>query len=246
MKMPPKKKTERATKIKKKNWYQILAPKMFNNAVLGETSLTESKLAMGKPISQNLMTLTNDIKKQNIKMNFVVDKVEGEKAYTKVVGYQMVAASLKRLTRRRSDKIELSLVYKTSDNVRIRIKPLVFTRAITKGSITNSLNNALREHLQKTISKMSFDALVNDLVNHRFQVGLRNALKKIYPLRNVQIKYMKIEKGKTSSSKKPKEAVPEEKTEEPEEPAEEEQPEGGEEPEEAEEEESSEVKPKDE
>jgi len=207
------KKTEKATKIKKKKWYSIIAPKVFRNVVLGETLITEPKLALNKPITQNLMSLTNDIKKQNININLIVDKVEGDKAYTKLIGYKMIPASIRRLTRRRSIKIELSFVCKTSDNKKVRIKPLIFTRSITKGSITNKINKTTVESLTRAINKMTFDNLVTDLINHRLQSSFKDRLRKIYPLRSFEIKSMEIEKEKKPVEEK--KVKVEEKKEEP-------------------------------
>lgn len=190
------KKKEKATKVKKKKWYPIIAPKLFNNSFLGETLLTESSLAKGKPIVVNLMNLTNDIKKQNFNIKFIVDKVENDKAHTKIIGYMMVPSSIRRLTRRRSDKIENSFVCKTSDNIRIRIKPLIFTRSVTNNSIRNAIIKTSQEVLTRNIGKTKFDELITGLVNGKVQTSLRSRLSKIYPIRNIQIKYMAIEESK--------------------------------------------------
>ena len=194
--MATKKKTEKATKIKKKIWCPIIAPKLFKNVFLGETYITEPKLALNKTITKNLMDLTKDVKKQNMNIKFVVDRVEGGKAHTKVVGFKMISSSIKRLTRRRSDKIELSFVCKTSDNKKVRIKPLLFTRSLTRSSVTKTLNKATTEQLTKAISKTSFDDLLNDLISHRVQSHFWKSLKTVYPLRNFEIKSMELEKEK--------------------------------------------------
>ena len=212
--MAIQKKTEKATKIKKKKWYSIIAPKIFRNVVLGETLITESKLALNKPITQNLMRLTNDIKKQNININLIVNKVEGDKVYTTLIGYNMIPASIRRLTRRGSIKMELSFVCKTLDNKKVRIKPLIFTRSITKGSITNKINTTTVESLTRAINKMTFDNLVSDLINHRLQSSFKDRLRKIYPLRTFEIKSMEIEKEKKPMEEKKKLEDVKEKVEE--------------------------------
>ena len=52
-------------KVIKKEWYPILAPKIFQNTVLGETYVYEPEQMVGKGITKNLMNLTNDVKRQN-------------------------------------------------------------------------------------------------------------------------------------------------------------------------------------
>ena len=207
--MAEQKKQEKATKIKKKKWYSIIAPKMFRNVFLGETYLTEPKLALDKTITKNLMDLTNDVKKQNMNLKFAIDHVEGDKAHTKMIGFNMINSSVKRLTRRGSNKIELSFVCETSDNIKVRLKPLMFTRSITKSSVNSTLNNAVTEKLTRAISKMSFESLVNDLINHKIQSYFWKSLKKIYPLRNFEIRSMAIEKEKKPMEEQKAKAIKE-------------------------------------
>ncbi len=192
--MAKARKTEKSTKIKKKNWYPIIAPKMFRNAVLGETLLVESKLAIGKPVKANLANLIGDFKKQHINIKFVVDNVQENKAYTSVSGYEMIAASVKRLTRRRRDKIELSFLSKTADNKDIRIKVLIFTLSLTSGSVKRALNNQALTIMKKEISKLKFEDLISDIITNKFQKSLVMKLKKIYPIKILDVKNLDIVK----------------------------------------------------
>ncbi|MBS3103042.1 hypothetical protein J4458_06400 [Candidatus Woesearchaeota archaeon] len=185
-----------STKIKKKNWYPIIAPKIFRGAVLGETTVYDQNAMVGKTITQNLMSLTGDVKRQNISIDFIVTKVEDGKALTEVIGYHMMPASARRMTRRSSEKIDLSFVCATSDGKHVRIKPLMFAISNTKGSVTANIIKTAVDFLVKTVNQMSYDNLINDLVNHKLQSSLRDALKKIYPLRICEIRAMYIDKGK--------------------------------------------------
>ena len=65
---------EQIVKLKKKQWYQIVAPNQFDNVTLGETLVAEPKAMLGKTLTHNLMNLTNDTKKQNINIHFKVIK----------------------------------------------------------------------------------------------------------------------------------------------------------------------------
>ena len=80
-------------KIIKKEWYPILAPKIFHNEVLGETPVYDTQQMIGKTITKNLMNLTNDVKRQNINIGFKIVGVQNGKAITDIVGYYMVQSS---------------------------------------------------------------------------------------------------------------------------------------------------------
>jgi small subunit ribosomal protein S3Ae len=194
--MAEPKKKEKPTKIKKRKWYPIIAPKMFRNALLGETLIEEPKLALNKTVTQNLMNLTHDVKRQNINIKFIVDKIEGSNAHTSIIGYSMIPASIKRLTRRRSEKIELSFTCLTSDNKMVRIKPLIFARSLAKGSVYKKIVHETVDNLTKAINKITFDNLINDLITHKLQSSMAERLRKISPLRRFEIKSAEITKEK--------------------------------------------------
>ena len=206
------------TKVAKKLWHPIVAPKIFRNIALGETIVYDPEKIVGKKLSQNLMTLTNDVKRQNIKINFEVTKVEDNKAHTEIIGYDMVQSSVKRLVRRDINKIDMSFTCTTSDKKTIRIKPILITRSATSNSVVTKIRKNAQEYLVNHISKMSYDNFTNDLIGHKLQSGLKVILNKIHPLRICEIRSMHIVKSddvSTANKENPqKEAVKQESKEE--------------------------------
>lgn len=182
------------TKVKKKTWFALIAPKVFNEQQIGETVASEPKSLVGRTFLQNLMSLTNDIKKQNVNVKFEVVKVESSRAMTRIIGYEMMPSSIKRMIRRSNIKIDMSFAAKTADNKSVRIKPLLLTRTDTKRSIGTKIRRMAQDYIVKYVQKASFEDIMNDLVMHKMQSSLRDSLKKIYPLRTCEIKYAGIEK----------------------------------------------------
>ena len=160
---------ERLLKGKKKQWHQILAPKLFNNQVLGESLVSNAELLIGKSIRINLMNLVRDPKKSNINLTFVVDNIKEGKGITKIIGYEIIPTTVKRIVKRGRNKIELSFLCLTSDNTQTRIKPLVTTRAMTKGSVLSTLRKAIIDELTKTASTLNFEELMTQIVSHKVQ-----------------------------------------------------------------------------
>jgi ribosomal protein S3AE len=179
-------------KVIKKEWHAILAPKLFQNAVLGESYVYDSEQMIGKSVTMNLMNLTNDVKRQNININFKITGVQNGKGVTDVVGYYMVQSSIKRMIRKNIRKLILSFPCKTSDNKNLRIKPLLITRSATTGSVATKMRKHVQDFILKYVSGITYDNLINDLVNHKLQVSLRKMMNVIYPLRVCEIKSMEI------------------------------------------------------
>ena len=184
---------EQVAKLKKKQWYSILAPKQFENAVIGETLVYEPQQMLGKTLSHSLMNLTNDTKRQNINIHFKVTEVEDDKAKTSIIGYQIIPSTVKRFVRRNSEKMDISFTCETADNVFLRVKPLIVTKADVRGSIAAKVRNNALAFLAKTIKKMTYDEVLNDIISRKLQDSMRQTLSKIYPLKVCEIRYLGIE-----------------------------------------------------
>lgn len=184
---------EQVVKLKKKQWYQLIAPKQFDNVVLGETLVYEPGAMLGKTLNHSLMNLTNDNKKQNIHIHFKVVEIDGDKAKTNITGYEIAPSSVKRYVRRISKKIDISFNCETSDNVFLRVKPLIVTKADVKGSVVSKLIESAAAFLTKSIKKISYEEFISELISHKIQDATKSGLNKIYPLKVCEIRYAGIE-----------------------------------------------------
>ncbi|MCX8147594.1 MAG: hypothetical protein N3D84_03955 [Candidatus Woesearchaeota archaeon] len=192
--MAKAKSTTVVDKWKAKKWYKLIAPKVFNEQVIGETAALSPNILIGRTASINLFLLTRDIKKQNINIVFEITKVQGDNAYTKVKKYEMDNASIKRLVRKGKSRIDDSFVCETADKNKVKVKPLFIPISVVKKSIATSLRKAAREFFLSNISKCNSDLLVQNVVNHKMQDDVKNVLNKIYPLKVCEIRMLAFEK----------------------------------------------------
>ncbi|HLC60077.1 MAG TPA: hypothetical protein VJJ52_01465 [Candidatus Nanoarchaeia archaeon] len=184
---------DQVSKLKKKQWYNIFAPQQFENTLIGETLVADPRSMLGKTLSHNLMNLTSDPKRQNINIRFKVVEVDGDKGKTKIIGYEIIPSSVKRFVRRNSEKMDLSFACETADGVTLRVKPLVITKADVKGSIAAKMRNSIVQHLIKTIKKMNYNDVLNEVITHKMQASVKEVFNKMYPLKVCEIRYLGIE-----------------------------------------------------
>lgn len=178
------------TKLKKKHWYFIVAPKSFNERVLGKTLVTEADVLVGRAIRSNVMELTGDVKKQSTVITFKIDSIKDNKAVTVVHKYELMPAAVRRLQRRDQDKLEMSFIVKTKEGSFIKIKPVLVTRSKSHNSVRAALFRETKKFIADYFGKNPFDACVADIIYFKLQSTLKNLLNKVCPLRVCDIKFL--------------------------------------------------------
>ena len=189
-----------AKKQKKKKWCPIVAPAMFNNKVIGESLLDDASMLMNRHITANMMQLNGDMKRQNVSIMFKVVDVQEGKGLTQAVKYEISSSSLRRLAKRDKDKLSDSFVVKTADEKLVRIKPLMITNNLTKGSVSAALMKDCRAACKELVNKLNFEQLLGDLVMNKFQREVKEILHKTYPLRTFEVRMLSIETRKKKES----------------------------------------------
>ena len=184
--------------VKKKVWFPIIAPAIFNNQPVGEMYLEEPQTSVGRKVKVSLMTLTGDPQRQNVHVTFEITKVDNNQLMTKLIGYSIVPTAVRKMMRRGRDRIDESFVTKTSDGVAVRIKPVLITRARISSSILTDLRKQLRSHLIRSVSKLSFNDLMHTVIAHKIQRELHEILRKVYPLQSCEIRHVSIETNEKS------------------------------------------------
>lgn len=187
------KQSKAAIIVKKKVWLPIIAPALFNNQPIGEMYIDEEAQPTGRRVTISCMTLLGDPQRQNVHISFTVSKVENKQLLTQLHGYAIAAAAVRKMMRRARDRVDDSFVCKTQDNVAVRVKPVLITRAHSKGSVLAALRKQLRLTVVRGVAKLTFLDFMRDLVAHKFQREMQDALRKIYPLQVCELRDAHIE-----------------------------------------------------
>jgi len=179
-------------KWKLKKWYTVIAPPVFNNAVLGTTPADDPLKLIGRVMEVTLYDLTGDFTQVHVRLYFQIINVEEDKAYTRFKGHELARDYMKSLIRRRSSKIQGIFNVTTKDGYGLRITSVALTAHRCKTSQKKAIRKIMQEIITKRASEMTFDELIQamlfgDLAHEIFQEA-----KKIYPLRKVEIYKSKL------------------------------------------------------
>lgn len=179
-------------KWKSKSWYRIVAPDMFDGAVVGETPAAEPEELLGRTASISLQDLTGDFSKVHIKTKFKVNGVRGGECVTRFVGHDMTSDYIRRLTRRRRSKIDSVFDTKTKEGYIVRIKILSVTDKRINSSIKQSLRKRMKEILDEVVPKSTLAELVSKMIFSNLAKKIKKETKEIYPLKRVEIRKSEV------------------------------------------------------
>ncbi|MBW2991098.1 hypothetical protein KY348_05345 [Candidatus Woesearchaeota archaeon] len=179
-------------RVKRKKWFPIIAPKLFREQVVGEIPLYESKSMMNRNLSINMMNLTNNPRNQHINVMLRINEVKDGKGLTTVLGFEMMPSSVKRIVRRGKTKVGDSVIVATSDNKKVRIKPLLITNTTANNSIVNSVRLIVRNALARLVSRLTYEQLVEEIMSFKLQKHLGSTAAKIAPIRSSEIRGFKL------------------------------------------------------
>ena len=133
---------------KMKKWFSVYAPKVFNDALVGEMPANNEKSAIGRNIVVGLDSLTRNPSNAYATVTLKVIDVNGNAAHTKLVSISQLYSYIRSLVRRYRSVATLVLPVKSKDGTDLVVKMLVITRART----THSRITGLRKEMVALIN----------------------------------------------------------------------------------------------
>ncbi len=188
----PKKSSKETLKWKKKKWVKIIAPNEFKNAQLGESLVMAPENLVGRTVQSNLMSITGDMKKQNINVKFSINGIKDGQAVTSLKYYGLIPSAVKRMVRRSRDRIDHSFIAESKDGVKLRLKPLLITNGNTSQAVLSMLRKKAESLITKHLSKTNLEDFMGEIINHKLQNELKKHLKDLYPLRICEIRVIEV------------------------------------------------------
>ncbi|MCS4542222.1 MAG: 30S ribosomal protein S3ae [Euryarchaeota archaeon] len=171
-----------------KSWYTILAPKMFGQAEIGETPADDPNKLIGRTIESTLKDLTGDFTKQNIKLMFQVNNIEGATAHTKFIGHKLARDYIRSQVRRGSSRVDAIVDVTTKDGYKLRIKGVAFSAHRANTSQEDSIRVTMINVIEKASSEKNYEQLIQEIVLGKLSEDIRRQVKLIFPLRRIEIR----------------------------------------------------------
>ena len=195
--MPAEKKSRAAArkikdKWKAKVWYNLLAPEMFNKQLLGETPSDTPDKLVGRVTEVTVQDLTGDFSKMHIKLLFRVNHVQGQDALTQFIGHDMTSDYIRRLTRRKRTRTDLTVDVTTKDNWHIRVKPMAITDRRIQSSKQRVIRAIMTKIIADTAAKQSVGEFVKGIISGELAKTIALGCKPIHPVSRVEVRKSEV------------------------------------------------------
>lgn len=183
-------------KWKNKSWYTVYAPEIFEGREIGKVPSLEDKQLMNRILRVGLAEITGDLSQSYVSVNFRINSVKGKTAQTALVGHELSKGYLKTLVRRGRSVISVVQDATTQDGVSLRVKIAIFTVRKVSTPVAKSIRlEAMRETTERA-REMNFSQLEQEIVFGKFSSRIFNVIKKIAPIKRVEIRKTEVRGGK--------------------------------------------------
>ena len=179
-----------------KKWYTVVAPPVFGEAPLGTTPADDPDKLIGRVMEVTLFDITGDYAHVHIKLYFQIVRVDGDTAYTRFKGHELLRDYIRSLTRRKSSKITGIFDVWTRDGYGLRVTAMVFTRYRCKTSQKKLIRKRMKEIIERRAAESTLDEFIQAMVFSDQEGSLAQeideAARKIYAIRKVEIAKSKL------------------------------------------------------
>ncbi len=176
-------------KWKNKRWFTIRAPRHpWNFKRIGETIGETDEHIMGRVYEMTQQEFSGDFTKMHVLLRFRVTDVVGQDALTTFVGHAHQSDHTRRQIRRYRGKIDDVVDVVTTDGFLVRLKPLMITERRCQTSVKQAMRAKSAEIIRTSASKSTYSKLQEAMLGGDLETEIRNAVKAIYPCRNVVIR----------------------------------------------------------
>lgn len=187
-------------KWKIKKWYKVVLPENFNSREVAETVASSEENLMNRRVDVSLRNITGNIGHQHVKITLEINQIKGDKAFTELTGFELHRDYLKRMIRKRMSVIEIISDVVCKDGKRTRVKTFVFTRRRIDASQKGSIRKIVEDIVNMEAKNSDSGRLVQDSIFGKISSQIYKEIKRIVPIKRVEIARVKMVKEKKEST----------------------------------------------
>ena len=191
---PVTKKTKVVDKWKMKTWYTLVAPEIFESRELGQVVSSDEPNLKNRIVRIGLGDMLGSFSQGTAYtvLYFRVNGVTGKTAHTKFIGHELVPGYIRTLARRRRSVMSQVDDVTTRDGVGVRIKSICISGIKVSEGVRADVRKMISETVKHIAKQTDFPVLAQEIVFGKLSSKLFGAVKKIGPLKRVEIRKSEV------------------------------------------------------
>jgi len=175
-------------KWKEKTWYSVLAPEYFGSKEIAVSLGSTPETMIGRNVEYSVSDLTGNLKKSNSKIVFRISSCSGTRCSTTFVGHSVSDDYIRRMVRRRKERIDIVENIYSADNIKMICKLVI----VADNKLTNTKKVEIRKcaenFLREKAKSLNYGDLVKYVIGDDIHGDLAEAARDIYPIRKIEIR----------------------------------------------------------
>ncbi len=194
-------------KWREKTWFTIVSPSYMGGKEIGLSPGGTPEGMIGRKIEIPVSDLTGNFKKAGVKAVFLVTDCQGTKCNTEFVGHYVGDDYVRRMVRRRKERMDVVSTSVTADGYGVTVKAVIVTDTKLTSAKKASIRKNSDEAIKEKVASVSIGEFASYFMGDDAQTLLSDVNKNIYPLKKIEIRKSEV-LGKTESSHPGQEHVP--------------------------------------
>ncbi len=179
-------------KAKAKQWYLIVAPKIFGGREIGKTVTGNPEKIIGRRITVPAYEISNDYSKFYLKFKFRISELNGTTATTVFDGMEAMRDYISRMILRRVRRVDTIQDLATKDGLKLRVKGLTVISRRVKTSIEKKVRERVMEMITHFVESNNLEDLVEKILSEELKNRILQEIRRIYPVRNFEFRRIDV------------------------------------------------------
>ncbi len=186
----PKKKVSKKTAEKKwkgKDWFSISAPDWLGGSNVAVTPATDVKSVKGRVIEVSVPDMTGDQSKYYMRIGLKLKEPVEKNVSSIFHKYYCITEYVMRMGRKGLGKVAVYVDADTKDNWKIQVSVMVMLNRRSNASIKVKVNELVNKLITEKAKDLNHSEFVKAVMAGVFQMKIKKAASKIYPVRFTEI-----------------------------------------------------------
>lgn len=190
-------------KWKEKTWYTVVSPDFLGGKDIATSPALTPENMIGRKIELPVSDITGNFKKGTSRVVLKISSCEGSRCKTDFLGHYVSDDSVRRMVRRRRDRIDSYVRAVTSDNYRIILKSVIVADSKLTSSRRVDVRLSVEKFLSEKISGLTLSEAATYVIGDDIYNDVVDAIRSIYPIKKVEIRKSEVSKVQVSEHEMP-------------------------------------------